>query len=121
MILQVLNTAVILPPVFSSLVAELQISSSAAISSLMDFDYIVTFSKSISDQLSHLLSFFSFLSEVDALLKLKNCFFFDNEIDYLVHVVKRGRYAFLDEATDVICGVKQPRKAKKKEVRSWFV
>lgn len=68
---------------------------------------ILKFSRSVFDHLFLLCSVLDLLCDAGVLLKLKKCFFSDDETDYHAQVKKPEKLTVLNEATDGLCTLKQ--------------
>lgn len=68
-------------------------------SALVYLDEGVIFLRYVGEHLDHLQSVLRLLEGASATLKLKNCFFFYDIIDYLGHVTQEGRLGIWTEAT----------------------
>lgn len=66
---------------------------------------VVILSKSVEEHLDHTRNVLGVLQRAIVLLKMKNCFFYEDHIDYLGHIVHTGRIGKSTEAADVICGL----------------
>lgn len=76
-------------------------------SAIVHLEDIDIFSQSVSDHTSLLHSALDLLLDYRVSFKVEECFFFDEEIDYIKHVLKKGKLAIFDEATDGFRGLKQ--------------
>ncbi len=60
---------------------------------------VIVFSKSLPDHLVHLEHILGLLRNAGVSLKLKNCNFFTQSVDYLGHVIQPGRLALAEKNT----------------------
>lgn len=82
---------------------------------LVCFEDIVEFSKSISDHLSNLHSVLALLNNSNRLFKRARCFFFADKIYYQGHVMKSEKLAILHQVSDAIYWLNQLTKLNELE------
>lgn len=58
---------------------------------LVYLDYVIVYYKSRREHLDHLRTMLTLLKEAAASLKLKKCWFFEDAVDYLGHVLRPGK------------------------------
>lgn len=73
---------------------------------LVYLDDVIMFWRSVEDHLDHLRTVLELLPRAEVSSKLKTCFFFEDRIDYLGHVIPPARLGISTKATDEIHGLK---------------
>lgn len=70
---------------------------------LIYLDGEIIFLRSVEEHLNHLQTLFGLLSKACISFNLENCFFCEDHIDYLVHLIQPSTPGILTKATDTIC------------------
>lgn len=69
---------------------------------------IIIFWRSVEKYLDHVLTVLGLLLRAGVSLKLKKCFFFNDRIDYLIHVMQPDRIGISTKLTDIIRRLRTP-------------
>lgn len=76
---------------------------------LVYLDDVIVFSKSAEDHLEHLETVLSLLKAHGVSLKANKCHLFQEEVDYLGHVIRPGRVLVNEKNTRALRGLQYPR------------
>jgi len=87
-------------------------------SCLVNLEDIIVFSQSAGEHVEHLREVFTALCGVGVSLKAKKCHKFQNEVEYLGHIVGRGELKVQDKKIGGLKEVSPPR--CKKDLRSFL-